>query len=310
MKHLLSALLLLATCWSCSKDHSPNRKGSEDTTQFKNYYKDLIIVNWNIEWFGSARFPGSLAAQESNAGKILRYLDADLYGICEVVDTARFGRMIRNYMGSEFNYIISPYPKIDQKLAFVYNRHIFRNVRARPFMSQSATAAVSFASGRFPFLLSADMVVNGKWHPVHFILLHAKADAAADAYARRKEGSVELKDSLDVYFNGQHCMVFGDFNDQLNGSILNGYLSPYKNFLEDGGRYQALTLPLNTTGYQSTLSFSNSVIDQQLVSGNLRYWYKDQSVSIRTDVKNVVPDYEQRTTSDHYPVTSAYAVTD
>lgn len=310
MKHLLSALLLLATCWSCSKEHSQKPGSSEDTTQFKNYYKDLTVVNWNIEWFGSSRFAGNLAAQEANAGKILRYLDADLYGICEVVDTARFGRMIRHYMGTEFSYIISPYPKIDQKLAFVYNRHIFRNVRARPFMSQSATAAVSFASGRFPFLLSADMVVNGRKHRVHFILLHAKADADLDSYNRRKEGSAELKDSLDVYFNGQHCIVFGDFNDQLNGSILGHDVSPYKNFLEDGARYKALTLPLNIPGYQSTLSFANSVIDQQLVSGNLRYWYKDQSVSIRTDVRTVVPDYQQRTTSDHYPVTSVYAVTD
>ncbi|MBO9595311.1 MAG: endonuclease/exonuclease/phosphatase [Niabella sp.] len=309
MKHLLSALLLLATCWSCSKEHSQNRNGFEDTTKFKNYYKDLTVVNWNIEWFGSARFAGNLAVQESNAGQILRYLDADLYGICEVVDTARFGRMIRQYMSTEFSYIISPYPRIDQKLAFVYNKHIFRNVRARPFMSQSATAAVSFASGRFPFLLSADMVVNGKRHPVHFILLHAKADADTASYNRRKEGSAELKDSLGVYFNGQPCMVFGDFNDQLDGSILSGYLSPYKNFLEDG-RYKALTLPLNAPGYQSTLSFANSVIDQQVVSGNMRYWYKDQSVRIRTDVKTVVPDYQQRTTSDHYPITSVYTVTD
>lgn len=310
MKHLAPALLLLVLCWSCAKEPPRHLPPLEDTASLKNYNKELTIANWNIEWFGSVRFAGDLSLQESNAGRVLRYLDADLYGICEVVDTARFGRMIRNYMGSEFSYIISPYPKIDQKLAFVYNKHIFRNVRARPFMSQSVTAAVNFSSGRFPFLLSADIVVNGKRHPAHFILLHAKADADVESYNRRKEGSTELRDSLDIYFNGQHCMVFGDFNDQLNGSILGGYLSPYKNFLEDGGRYKALTLPLNTPGNQSTLSFANSVIDQQIVSGNMRYWYKDQSVRIRTDVKTVVPDYQQRTTSDHYPVTSVYTVAD
>ncbi|WP_018628896.1 hypothetical protein [Niabella aurantiaca] len=310
MKHLLPALLLLTVCWSCSKEHPRNGGSSEDTTQLKNYSKDLIIANWNIEWFGSGRFAGDPDVQEANAGKILRYLEADLYGICEVVDTARFGRMIRNYLGTEFRYMISPYPRIDQKLAFVYNKNIFRNVRVRPFMSQSATAAVRFASGRFPFLLSADVAVNGKWHPVCFILLHAKADADTESYNRRKAGSAELKDSMDLYLNGRHCMVFGDFNDQLNGSILNGRLSPYKNFLDDSARYRALTLPLNAAGYQSTLSFANSVIDQQLVSGKMRHWYKDHSVQIRTDVGTVVPDYRERSTSDHYPVTSAYAVTD
>lgn len=310
MKHLLPALLLLTVCWSCSKEHSQNGGSPEDTTQFKSYYKDLTIVNWNIEWFGSGRFAGNPDVQETNAGKILHYLEADLYGICEVVDTARFGHMIREYLGTEFRYVISPYPRIDQKLAFVYNKNIFRNIRVRPFMSQSATAAVHFASGRFPFLLSADLAVNGKRHPVHFILLHAKAEADAESYDRRRKGSAELKDSLDVYLNGQHCMVFGDFNDQLNGSILAGRLSPYQNFLDDSGRYRALTLPLNAPGYQSTLSFANSVIDQQLVSGKMRYWYKDHSVKIRTDIQTVVPDYRERSTSDHYPVSSAYRVTD
>ncbi|MCH5687818.1 hypothetical protein LWM68_28250 [Niabella sp. W65] len=45
--------------------------------------------------------------QELNAGKVLNYLAADLYGLCEIVDTARFGRMIRNNLGSDFRYVIS-----------------------------------------------------------------------------------------------------------------------------------------------------------------------------------------------------------
>ncbi|MBZ4187298.1 endonuclease/exonuclease/phosphatase [Niabella sp. 3A5MI-3] len=309
MKHLLPALLLF--CWSCTKNKPENKIPSpDDTPHLKNYSKTLLIANWNVEWFGTTLYGRNPELQALNAGRVLKYLAADLYGICEVVDTARFGKMIRDHLGNEFNYVISPYPRIDQKLAFVFNKNIFRNVSARPFMSQSTTAAVSFASGRFPFLLSAEVVVNGRRNQVNFILMHAKANADTEAYNRRKEGSAELKDSLDAYFNGAHCMVFGDFNDQFNGSIVRGNPSPYKNFLDDSSRYKALTLPLNAPGYQSTLSFANSVIDQQLVSGELRRWYKNNSVKIRTDVYSVVPDYGERSTSDHYPVTSAYDITE
>ncbi|SDC21212.1 exonuclease/endonuclease/phosphatase family protein [Niabella drilacis] len=310
MKHLLPALILLATCWSCSKDRTSNQGGTGDTTQLKNYTKDLTIVNWNIEWFGSSRFAGDPGVQESNAGRILRYLDADLYGICEVVDTARFGSMIRRYMGGEFRYVISPYPRIDQKLAIVYNKNIFRNVRARPFMSTSATAAVYFASGRFPFLFTAEAVVNGQRNTVHFILLHAKAGSGRDAYEQRSDGSRELKDSIDTYLPGQNCMVFGDFNDHLNGSIIPGSASPYQNFINDAARYRPVTLPLNAPGYQSTITFPNSVIDQQLISGRMAYWYRSGSAKIRTDVVAVVPDYRSGKTSDHYPVSSVYNIAD
>ncbi|MGJ7032961.1 endonuclease/exonuclease/phosphatase [Niabella hirudinis] len=308
MKHLAPALLLLATCWSCAKDRFQPSLPAEDSMLLKNYNKELVIVNWNIEWFGSGRSGSAPDVQEANAGAVLRYLGADLYGICEVVDTARFGSMVRHYLGDEFRFVISPYPRIEQKLALVYNRNIFRNARARPFMSTSATAAVHFASGRFPFLFTADVVVNGQRNTVHFILLHAKAGSGKEAYEQRRDGARELKDSLDAYFGGQHCMILGDFNDHLNGSIVPDSASPYKNFIAEPARYSPVTLSLNVPGYQSTINFPNSVIDQQIVSGKMMDWYRRGSVRVRTDVAAVVPDYPSGHTSDHYPVSSVYQV--
>lgn len=82
-----------------------------DTTQLIDYNKDIAIANWNIEWFGDgSMFKGNLNDQETNAGKILKYLNADLYGLCEIVDTARLGRMVRNSLGDEFRYNVSNYP--------------------------------------------------------------------------------------------------------------------------------------------------------------------------------------------------------
>lgn len=285
---------------------------SGDTLNLKNYYKDITIVNWNIEWFGyGSMFNGNVDMQEVNAGKILKYLNADLYGICEVVDTTRFGRMIRSSLGEEFRYEISYYPTSlnSQKLAFVYNRNIFRNVKVRPFMGLSATAYNYFAQ-RFPYLLTANVVINGKENVINYFLIHAKANADIDGYNRRLNGSIEMKDSLDRYYSNKYFMLFGDYNDNFNGSILNGKPTPYQNLLNDNANYNAISLPLNATGNQSTISYSNSVIDQQVISNNMTKWYVFSSAKIRTDVTTVVPDYNSRNTSDHYPLSSTYRISD
>ncbi len=279
-----------------------------DTANLKNYNKDITIVNWNIEWFGSSTFNGNLDVQETNAGKILKYLNADLYGICEVVDTARFGRMIRNVLGDEYRYVISPYPTVAQKMAVVYNRHIFRKVKTRVFLGLSSSARVSFAYGRFPFQMDADVVVNGARHPVSVYLLHAKAGSDQNSYNSRFNGSNEMKDSLDL-LAGKKFIIIGDFNDHLNGSITYGKPSPYKNFIDDQARYFGVTYALNVPGYKSTINYENSVIDQQVASSPFAIWYVSSSAKIRTDVKTVVSDFDKRNTSDHYPVSSQYRVT-
>ena len=304
---LCIALLIIISCKKKYTEPSlPVRQ--DDTTNLISYNKNLTIVNWNIEWFGSSKFGGNLNIQEANAGKVLKYLNADIYGICEVVDTGRFGKMIRTVLGNEYQYQISAYGNFEQKMAFVYNRNIFRKATVRPFMGTSTKAAESFASGRFPLLLTADMVINSQRVPINFILLHAKANADLDSYTRRLNGSIEMKDSLDTYFGDKYFIVFGDYNDNLNGSIYSQKASPYKNFVEDHARYNAITYPLNTNGYQSTLGFANSVIDQQIISNNMAQWYMGSSIKIRTDITTVVPDYISHNTSDHYPVSSVYSV--
>lgn len=280
----------------------------DDTSHLTMYTnKTITIVNWNIEWFGSSNFSGNKDVQENNASKILKYLNADIYGICEVVDTARFGKMIRYTFGDDFRYTISPYPNVSQKMAFVYNRNIFRNVKARPFMGLSSTAAKSFASGRFPFLLEADMAVNNTRQKVSIILIHAKAGADAASYTSRLNGAVEMKDSLDRFFAQKNVAIIGDFNDNFNGSITAGKITPYQNFLNDT-KYNAVTYPLNANGYSSTITFVNSVIDQQVYNAGFAKWYVNSSAKIRTDVKTVIPNYDTRNTSDHYPVSSEYKV--
>lgn len=281
----------------------------DDTSNLKNYDREITIVNWNLEWFGASEFSGDLALQEANAGKVLQYLNADLYGICEVVDTARFGKMVRTVLGDEYRYVISPYINVSQKMALVYNRNIFRNVKTRTFLGLSANARVNFAYGRFPFQMDADLVMSGVRLPVTVYLLHAKAGSAIDAYNNRLDGAEEMKDSLDA-LGSRRFIVIGDFNDNFSGSITHGKSSPYRSFMDDTLRYLPVTLPLNTVGHKSVISYENSVIDQQIVSALFGKWYVNASAKIRTDVKTVVYNYDTGNTSDHYPVSSCYRLAD
>ncbi|MFV0605136.1 MAG: endonuclease/exonuclease/phosphatase [Niabella sp.] len=306
---LITALgFLLISCKKIiTNTPEPNKPvPEEDTTGLINYKKNITIVNWNIEWFGSSMFGGNLNVQEANAGKILKYMNADLYGICEVVDTARFGRMVRDNLGDEYRYKISFYPTFldAQRLAFVYNRNIFRNVTIRPFMGISTNAYYYFAQ-RYPLQFKAEVVVNGSRNVVSYFLIHAKAGADEASYSRRLNGSAELKDSLDRYFIGKNFIVFGDYNDHLTGSIIAGKTSPYNNIVVDGD-YNPITLPLEGLGNQSTINYQNSVIDHQIISSVMTKWYMNNSAKIRTDVTQVVPDFNTGNTSDHYPVSSVY----
>lgn len=308
MKHIFLWIFFILICYSCKKDIDLPPNVPKDSTQLINYNKDITVANWNIEWFGDGtHFNKDLNLQETNAGKVLKYLNADIYGLCEIVDTLRFGHMIRNNLSNEYKYIISYFTGGTQKLAFVYNRNIFRNVSARPFMGLSAQAYNSFGL-RYPYLLNADVTVNGTVQNISFILIHAKANADIESYNRRLAGSIEMKDSLDSYYASKNFMVIGDYNDNFDKSIVAGKASPYQNFLQDNIRYNAITWPLNITGNQSSLGFANSVIDQQIVSSAMTKWYVSSSAKIRTDVTNAVPDYKTGNTSDHYPITSVYNI--
>ncbi len=301
--------LFILSCYK--KDQTDNPKSNPSlpgSAVLKDYYKNITIVNWNIEWFGDATyFKGNPHVQETNAGKILKYLDADLYGLCEIVDTARLGRIVRNSLGNDYQYVVSFFTSGKQKLAFVYNKNIFRNVSVRPFMGVSTTAYFNFGN-RYPYLLNADVYVNGTHQNVNFILIHAKANADIESYNRRLAGAIEMKDSLDTYFSEKKYMIIGDYNDNLDKSIVNSKATPYQNFLLDKVRYNAITLPLNVPGRQSSLGYANSVIDQQIISTSMQQWYISHSAQIRTDVVNAVADFKTGNTSDHYPVSSVYYI--
>jgi hypothetical protein len=283
----------------------------------------LTVVNWNIEWFGSpSNGPSNDDLQETNVIKILRYLKADIYGLSEVVDTMRL-RRVTDSLGSSYGFYISgfgssaPSPfspnwSSAQKLAFIYRKDIFSNIKTRALLNNGSNAYYNFASGRYPYLFNANVNKNGKKRNVSFILIHAKSGSTTTDYYRRRDGARELKDTLDPFFSNHPMILMGDYNDELEGSIVPGYISPYDVLVRDSVRtatnyYNSLTLVPERAGERSTISY-NSTIDHQVINKKMDSMYVRESVDIRQDVTNAVPDYLTRNTSDHYPVSSKYLV--
>ncbi|MBC7903753.1 MAG: choice-of-anchor J domain-containing protein [Gemmatimonadaceae bacterium] len=295
----------------------------------------LDVVNWNIEWFGSpAQDPSNDNQQEANVKTILRSMDADLYAFSEIVDTARFRRVVDSLGSAEYGFAIADYASFapndtdpdfssGQKNGFIYRKSVFTNVSTRALLrthaTQEQTDSTSYwwASGRFPFMLTADATVHGITKTMNFVVIHAKANTGADdvekieAYRRRKMAVAELKDTLDTHFASASLLLLGDFNDDFDRSIAPttgaDTVSSYAVLIADstdGNSYKALTLPLSLAGQRSTVG-NTSVIDHVVATNEMSELFINSSAQIRTDIAALVTNYAN-TTTDHYPVQTRF----
>jgi len=290
----------------------------------------LEVVNWNIEWFGSAaNGPTNDAQQQANVQTILQNIGADIYGLIEVVDESRLASVVANMPG--YAYVISNYgshtntsvnPPSNlaeaQKLAYVYKTSVFSNVTTQPLVSEGINTAADisnpaynyFASGRFPYMFSADATLNGITQNIKFVLLHGKANTSptTTSYNRRKSGSDTLNFTLNSLYANDKIVVLGDFNDDLDSTItagINPRISSYSAFINDNLNFVTSTLPLSLAGKKSTVSY-NDVIDHTVISNEMSCYYMANTANILTDVTTLVSNYGS-STSDHYPVFTRFS---
>ncbi|GGG92532.1 lamin tail domain-containing protein [Pedobacter zeae] len=294
----------------------------------------LEVVNWNIEWFGSpAQDPSNDVQQAANVKTIVNNINADIYGFAEVVDTTLFRNTVLpagyNVIFSEFGSYAddkadADYP-LAQKLAFMYRTDLIKPLSAFgvlrdtynpavPATSADGTPYKNWSSGRFPYLMQAQVKINNKLDTVYFVEIHAKANTGTtadqiDSYYRRKNGNKQLKDWLDANLAGKKVIILGDFNDVLDpdktiAPMPAGTGTSYVDFTQDVARYVPVTLPLSLAGKQSTAGF-NTVIDNVIITKSLNLNYLPASAEVLDGVKNLVTNYSS-TTTDHYPVKTRY----
>jgi Bacterial Ig-like domain/Secretion system C-terminal sorting domain len=289
--------------------------------------RSLKVVNWNIEWFGSpVQDPANDSLQQVNVTTVLKKLDADIFALAEVVDTARFRAVVAqlpgySYVLSDFGSYADSLTDVDyvsaQKLAFVYKTAVIRKIRTYGILRQagSGNAYYNWSSGRFPYLMEATARLDNDSARIQFVLLHAKANTGTKpekitSWHRRKDGLKELKDTLDRQYTYSNIIMLGDFNDDLSKTITTELLpdttTSYVDFMNDSSDYRPLTLPLSLSGQRSTISYP-SVIDNVIASNEVGVAYIAGSASIQTQVEKLVSSYGT-TTTDHYPVMSRYSI--
>jgi len=280
----------------------------------------LDIVNWNLEWFGGSLGPVDDDRQMGLAAVVMDSLRADVYVLQEIVDTARLGTLTRSLKSGPYDYVVSPYAsnalntasgnwRVGQKLAFVYRKDLISFPSARAFTSMGSSANYyNWANGRYPFLLDAMVTIDGRTKRVIFLSVHAKAELGdTDDYTRRKGASTILYDSLNLLYPSQHVLVAGDYNDDLDqtiSSVFPGSPTPYKDFMNDPGRYNPLSFWNTLRGDNSYIGYPN-VVDHCISSNEMKADYVPYSCLIRKDAADWVPYYEQDL-SDHYPVQSRF----
>lgn len=284
----------------------------------------LEVVNWNMEWFGSSDptlGPSNKNLQQQNAETILKTIGADIFGLVEVVDESRLATIVSHMPG--YSYVIGNYGSHvnppdptggplsgAQKEAFVYKTSMFTNIKTRPLINNQNTSSTSYnnwSSGRYPFLMTADVTLNCVTKKVNFVLLHAKANTSptATSYARRQASASELHDTLNTYFPTDNIIILGDFNDDLDQSITAGFTTTsYSSFTTDNANFFSPTLALSIAGKKSTVSY-NDVIDHVMLSNEMQPFYLPASANILTDVASLISNYG-KTTTDHYPVFTRY----
>lgn len=287
----------------------------------------IEVVNWNIEWFGSTgNGPTNDPQQEQNVKTILSNINADVYAVTEIVSEERLAAVVSQMPG--YTYVISNYGShtntsvnppsalaTAQKLAFIYKTSVLSNVTTTALLSQGINSAADitnpaydyWASGRFPFMMSADVTLNCVTKPVKFVLVHAKANTSptTESYNRRKRGADTLHYTLQQNYANDNIIILGDYNDDLDQSITAGFTTTsYSIFTNDTENFTPVTLPLSLAGKKSTVSY-NDVIDHVTISNELVADYLSSSAKILTDVTSLVSNYGS-TTSDHYPVFSRY----
>ncbi len=291
------------------------------------------VVAWNIEWFGDennspvGQNPMSDAIQRDSTATVLQRLNADVYAVEEIADDALFAELVAQLPG--YDYILSDATSNPggtppfQKVGFIYNTETVSVVNTRamftsihPLYNGGDDSAIAdypnttsrfFASGRLPFLMTADVTINGVTERIDLIALHARANSGNDAQGRydmRKYDVEVLKDSLDANFANNKVILLGDYNDDVDVTVADipSTISSFQEYVDDVDNYTIVSSALSEAGLRSFV-FRENMIDHIAITNELDDAYIDNSVTVHYEVYDA--DYAF-TTSDHFPVSARF----
>ena len=298
--------------------------------------KTFDVVAWNIEWFGdetnspAAGNPLADAIQKDSVKTVLQKLNADVYAVEEISDDVLFAQMVSEMPG--YNYVLSEavsYPNDEtgtqQKVGFIYNTETVLVINTKPLLASIhpyynggddsaltdypvADKTRFYASGRLPFMMTADVTLEGVTKQFNMVALHARANGSSDSqlrYDMRKYDVEVLKDTLDAQYAGANLIVLGDYNDDIDVTVadnVSSTVSTFEKYVSDPTNYTIVTSTLSAGDYRSYV-FRENMIDHIMVSNEVAPIYIEESVSVGYEFYDA--DFTS-TASDHFPVAARF----
>ncbi|MBU2061647.1 MAG: fibronectin type III domain-containing protein, partial [Bacteroidetes bacterium] len=293
--------------------------------------KTLDIVTWNIAWFGDEKNAPTVGqanadeVQKEAVKAVLQNLDADIYAVEEISDEVLFQQMVSEM--NDYSYVLSnatSYPNdtstASQKVGFIYKNKTVKPVSTKvllktvhPYYNGGDVSALAnyptedktrfFASGRMPFMLTANVTIDGAEKLINIIDLHARANTSGGAqekYDMRKFDVEMLKDSLDTQYPDANLILLGDYNDDVDFTVsdVTTTTSSYDAYVADNARYFIPTKSLSDNGFRSYATYEN-MIDHIMLSNELATSYIPETARVHYEFYSST---YTKTASDHFPV--------
>lgn len=200
----------------------------------------------------------------------------------------------------------------------MYKTTTVTKLNAKPLLTGTDTSALAdypvpdkrrfWASGRLPFLLDAQVNINGLTQRIALVNIHARANSAdaLNAYNMRRYDVRVLKDTLDKQYANVPLILLGDYNDDVDSTVANvppPLISSYQPYVNDTANYRTVTRDLSDAGLRSFIAQAN-VIDHITITNEL--FEESLAGSSRIEYPfGYITNY-QNTTSDHLPVTTRF----
>ncbi len=287
--------------------------------------KTFDVVTMNVEWFGHpSNGPSNNALQATNLVTLINRLDADVFTFQEISDINLFANSVAAQLPG-YQYVYSTYvsnPETSdpyaQKLVILYKTATVTKLSAKALLTgvdvnnlpnyPDPDPTRFWASGRLPFVMDANVTINGISKRIAIVNIHARANSGADVsrYAMRAYDVKVLKDTLDAYYANVPVLIQGDYNDDVDSTVApipSPLISSYQPYSLDTANYKIATRVLSDAGLRSYITEAN-VIDHITMTNEL--FDVHLAGSTRIDyASNYIPDY-LNTLSDHLPSTTRF----
>lgn len=268
----------------------------------------LDVATWNLLHFGAAnQGPADEPLQMGRVRDVILGTDFDVWGVQEVTDADAFGTLLDRlpgYQGFLANDASvsggsASYSRGELKVGLIYKTALAEVTGARIILSE---LDYEFA-GRPPLEVRLRVTLGGASRDIVLIVLHAKAIADETSWERRMAAGEGLREYLDVTWPDRAVLVPGDWNDDVDESIVRGRDTPYRSLVDAAPEWVFPTAALSAAGARSMPRYTE-VIDHILASDEAMAWYEEGSAMVY-EVDDIIDDYLD-TTSDHLPVLARF----